>query len=51
MSGALDTPLLDLRYGQVMTLLTVAAALVLIGVWGRDLTGARWSITPDAQAR
>jgi membrane protease YdiL (CAAX protease family) len=38
-SGTLATPLLELRYGQVMTLLTVAAALVVVAVWGRDLTG------------
>jgi membrane protease YdiL (CAAX protease family) len=38
-SGTLATPLLELRYGQVMTLLTVAAALLVVGGWGRDLTG------------
>lgn len=37
-SGSLDTPLLDLQYGQVMTVLTVAAALFVVGLWGQDLT-------------
>ncbi|MFC7138045.1 CPBP family intramembrane glutamic endopeptidase [Halobaculum litoreum] len=51
-SGTLTTPLLELRYGQAMTLLTVAAALVVIGVWGRELTGdSRRPATGDAQAR
>jgi membrane protease YdiL (CAAX protease family) len=50
-SASLGTPLLDLRYGQVMTLLTVAAALLVVGVWGCDLTGPPRSLTPEAQAR
>lgn len=50
-SGSLDTPLLDLRYGQVMTLLTVAVALVIIGFWGRDLTGDLWPPAVDTRAR
>ncbi|MEF8973582.1 MAG: hypothetical protein V5A15_01725 [Haloarcula sp.] len=49
-TASLDTPFLDVRYGQVMTLLTVAAALV-VGVRGRDLTSTPRAIAPGAQAR
>jgi membrane protease YdiL (CAAX protease family) len=50
-SGSFGTTLLDLRYGQVMTLLTVAAALVIVGVWGRDLTGSSRPLAVDIQFR
>lgn len=51
-SASLDTPLLDIQYGQVMTLLTIAATLVVVALWGRDLTSdPQRSIPADAQAR
>ncbi|WP_193310413.1 CPBP family intramembrane glutamic endopeptidase [Halorubrum halophilum] len=50
-SASLDTPLLELRYGQAMTLLTVAAALVVIVVWGWELGDPRQPTVGDAQER
>jgi membrane protease YdiL (CAAX protease family) len=50
-SGTLQTPLLEFRYGQVMTLLMVAAALLVVAAWGRDLTGHPRPLTADTQAR
>jgi hypothetical protein len=36
-SASLDTPFLEVRYERAMTLLTVAAALVVVFVWSWEL--------------
>lgn len=50
-SGTLDTPLLKIRFGQVMTVLTVATALLVVGLWGRELTRDTRPSATNAQAR
>lgn len=51
-SASLETPLHDIQYGQVMTLLTIAAALVVVALWGRDLTSDPQRLLPaDALER
>lgn len=50
-SGTLDTPLLKIRFGQVMTILTVATALLVVGLWGRELTRDTRPPATNAQAR